>query len=145
MLHLQTKGRSMSRASTVLVVDDDHFILQMIETMLRMWGYDVVTAINGRHGLDLFREVRPELLITDINMPVMNGAELVEALRRGEQLVKIIAMSVTIERTPWGFRRAVPLAGADATVGKPFYPAELRAAINRVFASSVDETVARAS
>src|SRR5690348_11618826 len=121
----------MSRGSTALVIDDHHHIRQMVQAMLEMWGYNVATAINGRHGLERFREVRPELVITDINMPVMDGTEFIAMLRRDKEPVKIIAMSVTVERTAWGFQRAVPVLGADVTIGKPFYPAELRTAISR--------------
>ena len=74
-------------------------------------------------------------------MPVMDGAELVQTLRWDKEPVEIIAMSVAVERTPWGFRRAVPVVGANITIGKPFYPAELQAAISSLRPPTAEATM----
>src|SRR5690348_8501699 len=117
---------------SVLVVDDDHTVRELLQTMLAQWGFEVATAMNGRHGLELVGQLRPALVITDLMMPVMEGAEFIRELHRGEPTPKIIAMSVSVERTAWGTRRSLPVEGADITIGKPFYPAELRDAVSRL-------------
>jgi CheY-like chemotaxis protein len=104
----------------------------MIETMLALWGYDVVTAINGHHGLEMFRRFQPDLVITDLVMPVMDGGEFIREAHRIDPSAQVIAMSATVERTAWGFRRTAPVGGADATIGKPFYPAELQSIVGRL-------------
>ena len=68
------------RPTTVLVVDDDPFIRATTGTVLRSRGFEVLQAGNGREGLDLFRARRPDLLIVDLKMPVMNGLELLSQL-----------------------------------------------------------------
>lgn len=74
--------------ATVLVVDDDPFVRATTGTVLRSRGFEVLQAGNGLEGLGLFRENRPDLLIVDLKMPVMNGLDLLSQL------------SDVIERTP---------------------------------------------
>jgi two-component system, chemotaxis family, chemotaxis protein CheY len=125
------------KPKTVLVIDDDTFLRQMIETMLALWGYNVVTAINGEHGLEMFRQFQPDLVITDLVMPVMDGGEFIREAHRIDPSAHVIAMSAMVERTAWGFCRAAAVTGADATIGKPFYPAELQSIIGRLLSPAV--------
>jgi len=81
--------------TTILVVDDEFLIADILAFALEDEGYMVVKASNGRRALDVFDRELPSLVITDFMMPVMNGRELAEALRerQGLQHLPIILMS----------------------------------------------------
>ncbi|MBC9176865.1 response regulator [Pseudoroseomonas ludipueritiae] len=67
--------------TTILVVDDEFLIADVLAFALEDEGYMVVRASNGRKGLDVFQRDRPALVITDFMMPVMNGLEFARAIR----------------------------------------------------------------
>ena len=68
----------MRNNKKVLVVDDESHIRRVIEVKLKKYGFDVIYAPNGREGLKVLQEEKPSVMITDINMPVMDGRELCE-------------------------------------------------------------------
>ena len=83
----------MGDASKILVIDDDTAVRETIVQILEGEGFGVVAADNGRHGLDLFRSERPDLVITDMIMPEQLGADTVTAILSEQPRAKIIAMS----------------------------------------------------
>jgi CheY-like chemotaxis protein len=101
----------------VALVDDSSVIRNSIHEIISLWGYDVVlTAI---HGKDLLRQLAtgnvPDICITDLNMPVMDGYETIAALRKQWPHIKVIAFSITNTRREE--ERALE-AGAHAFVSK---------------------------
>ena len=68
----------------ILVVDDEFPIRSLLETTLKLQGYEVFLAANGHEGLDSFRAHDPQLIITDLRMPLMNGVEFLQNLRLGQ-------------------------------------------------------------
>jgi DNA-binding response OmpR family regulator len=68
----------LSNNKKVLVVDDESHIRRVIEVKLKKYGFDVIYAPNGREGLKVLQEQKPRVMITDINMPLMDGRELCE-------------------------------------------------------------------
>ncbi len=74
---------------TVLVVDDDKITTAILTRMLDRYADHVIVASNGEEGLALFKEYRPEIVLTDINMPRMGGLEMVEQIRKLDEHVKI--------------------------------------------------------
>jgi len=74
---------------TVLVVDDDKITTAILTRMLERYADHVLVASNGEHGLTLFKEYRPEIVLSDINMPKMGGLEMVEQIRKIDEHVKI--------------------------------------------------------
>jgi two-component system, OmpR family, KDP operon response regulator KdpE len=117
--------------SRVLVVDDEPQITRVLRTVLTSQGYQVRTAAEGEAALSSFTEFRPELVITDLYMPHMNGVELCRRIR-AQSNVPIIVLSVKGEE-----RTKVEAldSGADDYVTKPFGIDELlarvRAALRR--------------
>ncbi len=67
----------------ILVVDDEFPIRSLLETTLKLQGYEVFLAANGHEGLDSFKTHDPQLIITDLRMPLMNGVEFLRNLRLG--------------------------------------------------------------
>ena len=117
----------MVEKKRILVVDDEPQITRVLRTSLAGNGYDVRTAEDGYAGLKVAREWQPDLVITDISMPNMNGIEL-SAKLRAESALPIIVLSVKGEE-----RTKVEAldAGADDYVTKPVGMDELLARVRR--------------
>lgn len=109
----------------ILVVDDDRQITRMLRTSLQANGYEVSTAQNGLEAFDRFKSDGPDLIITDIAMPEMNGVELTQAVRRIAE-TPIIVLSV---RDTDQMKVAALDEGADDYVTKPFRISELLARV----------------
>jgi two-component system KDP operon response regulator KdpE len=109
----------------ILVVDDERQITRMLRASLQASGYDVVVANDGLEGFARFESERPDLIITDLAMPEMNGLELTQAVRHVSN-VPIIVLSVRS-----GDRMKVKALddGADDYLTKPFSTPELLARV----------------
>jgi len=109
----------------ILVIDDERQITRMLRASLQSSGYSVVVANNGLEGFACFAAERPDLIITDLAMPEMNGLELTEAVRRVAQ-TPIIVLSV---RDTDGMKVKALDEGADDYLTKPFSMPELLARV----------------
>ncbi len=125
----------MENAKRILVVDDEPQILRALRKSLTVNQFDVRTAADGESAVDLFRDWSPDLIITDLSMPLMNGLELCRAIRRISE-VPIIVLSVKGEEKT---KIEALDIGADDYITKPFSIDELlariRAALRRAPAS----------
>ena len=115
----------------ILVVDDEAQITRVLKTMLSAQGYGIRTAADGKLALEEFKSWSPDLVITDLRMPNMDGLELCRRIRT-ESRIPIIVLSVKGEET---IKVQALDAGADDYVTKPFNVNELlarvRAALRR--------------
>lgn len=111
--------------SRILIVDDEPQILRMLRTSLASSGYEVVSAGNGMEGFSAFEQSKPDLIITDMSMPVMDGLALTEEVRRVSK-VPIIVLSV---RATEPIKVNALDAGADDYITKPFNMPELLARV----------------
>jgi two-component system KDP operon response regulator KdpE len=109
----------------VLVVDDERQITRMLRASLQSSGYEVSVAADGAEGLERFKTWRPDLIITDLAMPEMNGIELTEAVRSLSQ-TPIIVLSV---RETDAMKVKALDQGADDYLTKPFSMPELLARV----------------
>jgi CheY-like chemotaxis protein len=102
---------------TILVVDDESSNAEVLGLILEEEGYRVFTAANGRHGLERIPELRPDLVVLDFMMPVMDGAEMGKRLRSdpGMQGIRILMNSSLEEDTVREY-----FSGYDAFLRKPF-------------------------
>lgn len=115
----------------ILTVDDSASMRMMLKASLTAQGYRIESANDGEHGLERMREVQPDLLITDINMPKMDGFELMEAVRAEPAFRGTPILVLSTEFSDEKKMRARE-AGATGWITKPFDPAKLGAAIRRV-------------
>jgi thymidylate synthase len=88
-----TQEASPHRKRTILIVDDVEPILYVFERFLRREGYETLTAMDGEEGLRLWEKTMPDLVISDIRMPKMDGYALAEAIRKRNPKQKILLMS----------------------------------------------------
>lgn len=111
----------------ILVVEDDDAIRESLVELLEFAGYQVMAAAHGAEALALVTTTTPSLVVTDMWMPVMDGWQLVPALRaRG---ITAPVLVVTAAREP---ERAAAEAGADAVLAKPFAADRLLSEIARL-------------
>ena len=110
---------------TILIVDDEPQITRMLRTSLQSSGYSVLTATNGLEGLEKFQAEPPDLIITDLSMPEMNGLELTQAVRK-IATTPIIVLSV---RDTDAMKVTALDEGADDYLTKPFSMPELLARV----------------
>ncbi len=116
----------------ILLVDDDTRNSMLLCRFLQAEGFDVTYANNGAVGLELYHTVGPDLILLDINMPVMNGFEMAMEIRLHDRRVVIFFLT---DRTEKADRlKGFELKGNDY-IPKPFYPEELVAKINERFES----------
>ena len=89
------QGESLGKGEKILVVEDEAELRELMEQILSSLGYKVILASNGEEALSKVNELRlkPDLLITDVIMPVMNGRQLVEHLKRKYPDLKVIYIS----------------------------------------------------
>ena len=117
----------MSR--TILIVDDDESIRDLLEAFLTDEGYDVITATDGTHALELVSDTRvPDLMLLDIGMPVVNGPEFVALYRRICEPPHAPIVVITARGDGEAIAQEI---GAEAFVNKPFELEELVAAVRR--------------
>jgi len=119
-------------AETILVVDDEPSILEVMSLYLSRDGFNVVTAEDGDQALDLARSQNPDLILLDVMLPFRSGLEITETLR-GERSVPIILLTA---RTDEIDRINGLELGADDYVVKPFSPREVVARVRAVLRRS---------
>jgi CheY-like chemotaxis protein len=124
-----------ARRARVLIVDDDTATRELCKFNLQLAGMHVLEATDGHNGLVRARFERPDLVLTDVDMPGLNGFELAEALRGHERTRTIPLIFLSGESGPAHEARAVGL-GALAYVKKPFDPEALAALVARALAQS---------
>ena len=111
-------------ATTVLVVDDSPVIRLLLGDILSAAGYDVRLAEDGAQALDMMKRRRPDLVLTDLNMPRMDGFSLVTAIKADPDLADLPIVVITSEETE-AKRDRGRRQGVDGWIVKPFEPAEL--------------------
>ena len=84
-----------SATKTILIVDDDRSVADTFARMLKLEGFEVATAINAEAGLELAEHVRPNAIILDMRMPIMNGLQFLRKLRAKPHLVETPVAIVT--------------------------------------------------
>ena len=101
----------------VLVVEDNHDARKLIESILTLSGLNVVLAADGQEGLEKAEKELPDLIITDIAMPRLNGLGLIQELRKKPDLKKIPILAVT----SYGMERAMEAikSGANRALARP--------------------------
>jgi two-component system KDP operon response regulator KdpE len=118
--------------ATLLLVDDDETLLELLADYLQNAGYTITTAVNGKESLHRFYEVRPDLVILDVTMPQQDGWQTLARIR---ELARTPVIMLTARSDEDSVLRGFRL-GSDDYVTKPFSFAELAARIHSVLSRS---------
>lgn len=116
---------------TVLSVDDSASVRQMVKLTLTAAGYDVVQANDGAEGLAKARDKPVDMVLTDVNMPVMNGLALIKELRQLPNYKGVPIVFLTTESDE-AMKREAKAAGATGWITKPFQQEQLLAVVKKV-------------
>lgn len=121
----------------ILVVDDDPMIVRLLRLNFEMDGYDVVEASNGKEALGAVAEHKPDLVVCDVMMPVMDGLEVVERLRKDTKTASLPIVMLSAKAQEIDIQHGKG-AGATEYVTKPFDPDDLLELVARLMAESKD-------
>jgi CheY-like chemotaxis protein len=116
----------------VLVADDEVVARLMTKLMLEREGFDVIEAINGEQAIEIAVRERPDLMLIDLNMPVMDGYQSIHLLRGPFKMAALPIIVITAEDGQSVERRVLEL-GANDYIVKPYEPAVLLARVNAIF------------
>jgi two-component system chemotaxis response regulator CheY len=123
----------INMAKTILVVDDSSSLRQMVVFNLKAAGYLVIEAVNGQDGLEKAKNHIVDLVLTDQNMPHMDGFTLIKLLREMVSIQNIPILMLTIEASD-EMKAKGRAAGASGWLTKPFEPQRLIEAVNKLLA-----------
>jgi two-component system alkaline phosphatase synthesis response regulator PhoP len=130
-------------SKTILLIDDDPDIVQMISYNLKKEGYDVHTASNGEEGLKLATTIKSDLILLDVMMPKMDGIEVCEMIRENQSITQPLIAFLTSRNEDYsqiaGFN-----AGGDDYINKPIRPkvliSRVEALLRRKYVTDTDDT-----
>lgn len=114
-----------------MTVDDSASIRQMVSFTLKQAGYDVVEAVDGVDALDKLRKNPVNMLVTDLNMPNMDGIELIRQVRK-EPKYKFVPIIMLTTESQSSKKQEGKAAGATGWIVKPFNPEQLLAVVKKV-------------
>ena len=115
--------------SKILVIDDSRTMIEMLWSCLTKEGFQVLTAENGSEGIKAIEMYNPDIVITDIIMPVKSGVEVVMHLKFNHPATKVIAMSSGGVISARNHLSNIKKLGADSILSKPFNREEVLSAI----------------
>lgn len=118
-------------AKTVLSVDDSPSVRQMVKLTLAGAGYTVLQAADGAEGLAKAKDTAVDLVVTDLNMPVMNGLDLIRALRQLPAYRGVPILFLTTESDA-AMKQEAKAAGATGWITKPFQQEQLVSVVRKV-------------
>lgn len=107
--------------ATILIIEDDDASRDLLKYLLEAAGYPTLDAEDGRTGIQKVLETRPDLVLCDLQMPVMNGYEVARYLRDAPDWRRVPLLAVTAFSMP-GDRESALLAGFDEHITKPIVP-----------------------
>jgi len=124
-----TQGANPTGRARVLIADDDPTVVALVRAALKNFGMDTETATNGRSAMEVIRRYQPHAAVLDINMPGMDGYEVLAAIRAEGLHVRVVLLTARQQESD--VIRGFTL-GADDYMVKPFGPMELVARLKRL-------------
>jgi two-component system, OmpR family, alkaline phosphatase synthesis response regulator PhoP len=121
----------------ILVCDDERHIVRLIQVNLERQGYTVITAFDGKEGLEKVRSEKPDLCVLDVMMPYMDGFEVLKNIRRDPETENLPVIMLTAKAQDKDVFEGYHY-GADMYLTKPFNPMELVTFVKRIAQGSND-------
>lgn len=120
-----------SRMKTIFVVDDEEITLKTAEFILKQDGYDVVKCLSGMACLESLKNGQPDLILLDVEMPIMSGIQTLDVIRSNEEFKKIPVMFLTGSTDSETVAAACSLGAIDYVI-KPFLPQDLLDRVKKI-------------
>ncbi|MGW8121166.1 response regulator transcription factor [Roseivirga echinicomitans] len=114
----------------ILLVEDNAIILDNVSEILGLEGYHVIAAKNGVEGLSLAKSKKPDLILSDIDMPLMNGYQMLKEIRSDAEMQEIPIVFLSVKNYGQELVHGLQF-GADAYICKPFDLTELLEAVEK--------------
>jgi len=124
----------------ILIAEDSPVNRELLRELLEMQDYEVFEAGNGQEALDMLDQLRPDLVILDLGMPVLDGFGAIRKIRADPMFAGLPVLAATAYAMR-GDREKTLEAGFDGYVSKPIEPAALKQEITRLLSTQVDKTV----
>ena len=109
----------------VLIVEDEEIMIDLLQKKLTKEGYETSVARDGQEGLEMMKEVKPDLILLDIIMPKMGGFEVMEEMAKIKELKKIPVIVISNSGQPVELDRAQKLGAKDWLIKTEFDPQEV--------------------
>lgn len=116
----------------ILAIDDSRTMRELLRITLQRAGFEITTAADGADGMDLLPSARPDVIITDINMPRLDGFGVIEAVRRRSDTAATVPILVLSTESSPDLKDRARQSGATGWIVKPFDDKRLISAIHRV-------------
>lgn len=118
-------------AKTILVIEDETNLVELLKYRLEANGYNVETAFDGDEGLKKINDIKPDLIVLDIRMPKMHGYDVCKLAKENNATKEIPIIMLTAHSQKVDMEKG-KLVGADAFMAKPFEPAALLEEIGKL-------------
>jgi two-component system, OmpR family, response regulator VicR len=119
-------------AITVVCIEDDPEMIELVKLILTRRGYEVIGAMGGREGLKAIEEIQPDLVLLDLMMPDMDGWEVYQQMKANDKIKHIPVIVVTAKAQSIDKVLGLHIAKVDDYITKPFGPSELLSSVARV-------------
>jgi CheY-like chemotaxis protein len=125
-------------ATKIIIAEDDSASRELLSELLRGWGYQVIEARNGAEALQKVGEGRPDLVLCDIQMPLLDGIGFVQALRRDNDLINLPVIALTADGA--GDQELIATAGFTTYQSKPVNSALLKKNVERLLQKAIKDS-----
>ena len=129
------------QAKTILYIEDEPEMIDLVKLILTRKGYDVIGATGGREGLDKVRAIIPDLVLLDLMMPDIEGWDVYQQMRADEATREIPVIVVTAKAQNIDKVLGLHIAKVDDYISKPFSPQELVSSVEKVLAKTQEEAI----
>jgi len=110
---------------TILIIEDEEILLGLLQKKLKQEGYNVLVAREGREGLSEMKKQKPDLVLLDIVMPIMDGFEVIKAMKADEEIKDIPVIIISNSGQPVELNKAKELGVKDWLIKTEFDPQEV--------------------
>ncbi|MDD3847548.1 MAG: response regulator [Syntrophorhabdaceae bacterium] len=123
----------------ILIIEDNEQNLYLISFILKKYGYEVFAARDGQEGIDMGFSIKPDLILLDIQLPVMDGYAVARALRRNSGLADTPVVAVTSYAMPGDKEKAME-AGCSGYIEKPIDPDNIGAQVEKYLSMGINKS-----
>ena len=129
---MTSKLNKISPTPTILLIEDDDFLLTMYKMKLELENFKVITATNGENGLRMIREKKPDLILLDLVLPKMSGFEIMKELKKDKELWKIPVIMLTNLSQKDDVQKGFNLGAQEYLIKVHFLPSEVISKIRKI-------------